>query len=96
MALREYEKEKGIIENACGCRNENFILKAVNNHKLQTIEDKKAKRPEIVCMNKTKHFPKKHITTLSHSQDKGGHFNHRQVMQLGPLIIFHTEPWAAL
>lgn len=42
MALREYEKEKGIIENACGCRNENFILKAVNNHKLQTIEDKKA------------------------------------------------------
>lgn len=59
MALREYEKEKGVIENACGCRNENFILKAVNNHKLQTIEDKKAKRPEIVCMNKTKHFPKK-------------------------------------
>ena len=42
MALREYEKEKGVIENACGCRNENFILKAVNNHKLQTIEDKKA------------------------------------------------------
>ena len=42
MALTEYEKEKGVIENAYGCRNENFILKAVNNHKLQTIEDKKA------------------------------------------------------